>query len=305
MGRPSLGRFDGGSGSLRPVEGARDDDVVCDVSRDGTRLLLRSADPVVVRGHSRSRISVVAEGVAGCATERMHSVWGVFEPGGRLALVGSVNAAGRPVVMDAATCEAVGLGRVGVDARFGEVDPLEGGLWVPDRGEGAVVCVDCATGGTTRVKLGRVKLGGVKLGVGGVIVRVRFARDGGSLLVVGRRGELGEGGTLSRHRRDGSVMWVVDVSDVAGAGGGVGAGDIFLNGNGSHVLFSFISSRNSEWGEDLVFGMASGALEGRRVRHRGPPARLMADWFGDHVLTYAGEVVEFFTGRVVGRLAVG
>ena len=30
----------------------------------------------------------------------------------------------------------------------------------------------------------------------------------------------------------------------------------------------------------------------------------MADRFGDHVLTDAGEIVGFFTGRVVGRLPV-
>ena len=30
----------------------------------------------------------------------------------------------------------------------------------------------------------------------------------------------------------------------------------------------------------------------------------MADWFGDHALTYAGEIIDFLTGRVVRKLPV-
>ena len=285
LGRPSLTRFDARTGLLHPVEGARDDDVVCDVSRDGRRLLLRSAASHVVRGRSRSRITVLADGVPACATERMNSHWSVFDPAGRFALVGTLTMMGGSIVMDAATCAPVTTKRAGVDARFGGIDPIEGRLWVPHTHlKDTVLSVDCATGSVAKVRLA----------AGSRIVRVRFAHDGASLLAVGEKG------TLSRHGRDGSLIWSVDVSEL----GSVGAGDLFLNEDGSHVLLSLLSSKNSESGEDLVVGMARGTVERTILRHRGPPARLMADWFGNHVLTYAGEIVDFFTGRFVDRLPV-
>ncbi len=285
LGRPSLRRFDVRTGLLHPVEGARDDDVVCDVSRDGKHLLLRSAEWLIVRGFNRSRITVLAEGVPACTTERIWSHWSIFEPAGRFALVGTLNLTGGPVVLDTATGGAVASARAGIDARFGKVDPLDGRLWVPHtRFRGTVLCVDCATGGTAKLRLA----------IGSVIVRVRFARDGTSLLAAA------EQGTLSRHARDGSLIWSIDVSGI----GPIGAGDFFLNEAGSHVLLSLLASKNSEWGEDLVVDLASGTIAGTILRHRGPPARLMTDWFGDHVLTYTGELIDFFTGQVVGKLPV-
>ena len=285
LGRPSLTRFDARTGLLQPVEGARDDDVVCDVSRDGKHLLLRSAERLVVRGRDRSRITILTKGAPACTTERINSHWSVLAPMGRFALVGTLNANGRSIVMETATCEPVALARVGIDARFGEVDPLDGRLWAPHTHlKGTVLSVDCATGDT----------GKTRFATGSVIVRVRFAPDGASLLAVGEKG------TLSRHGRDESLIWSIDISGI----GPVGAGDLFLNQAGSHVLFSLMESRNSEWGEDLIVSMARGTIEETILRRRGPPSRLMADWFGDHALTYAGEIIDFFTGRVVGKLPV-
>ncbi len=285
LGRPSLTRFDARTGRLHPVEGAREDDVVCNVSRDGRRLLLRSAEGLFVWGRSRSRITVLTEGVPACATERINSHWSVFDPTGQFALVGRLNMTGGFIVMDTATCKPIALTRVGVDARFGEVDPLDGRLWVPHTPfKDRVLSVDCATSRTAKVRLA----------VGSVVVRVRFARDGESLLAVGEKG------TLSRHGSDGSLVWSVDVSGF----GPVASGHFFLNESGSHVLLSLLASKTSEWGEDLIVDMARGTVEGTILRHRGPPARLMADWVGDHVLIHAGELIDFFTGRIVGKLPV-
>lgn len=283
LGSPSLTRYDTRTGFLHPVEGARHDDVVCDVSQDGKRLILRSAERLTVRGHNRSRITVLADGMPPRMTDRVFSHWSVLDPDGRYALVGTLNATARPLVMDTATCDPVATARPGIDARFGELDPVEGRLWVPHtRFDSTVLSVDCATGSTNKVRLP----------AGNRIMRIRFARDGSSLLAVGEKG------TLSRHRRDGSVVWLIDVSGI----GRVGAGDLFLNETGSHLLLSLPESKNSEWGEDVIVGTDRGHVEQTIPKHRGPPARLAADWFGDHLLTHAGEIVDFFSGRVVEKL---
>ena len=56
------------------------------------------------------------------------------------------------------------------------------------------------------------------------------------------------------------------------------------------------------WGEDIIVSADKGRVEKTLVRHQGPPARLAADWFGDHLLTYTGEIVDFFDGKVVGNV---
>ena len=284
MNFPSPTRYDPWTGRSLPVAGARHDDVVSDVSRDGGRLVLHSADPLAVRGTRRSRITFLAEGVPPRTTDRFLSNWSVLDPGGRRALVGTINGKGRPVVLDTAAGEVVATMAGDVGAAFGEADPVGGRLWAPDFGaENALLSVDCATG----------RFEAVTAAVGGPVTRVRFTRDAGSLLIVGERG------TLSRHDRDGSVIWSRDMSGI----GRVGAGDLFLNAAGSHVLLSLWETRNSEWGEDLVIELGRGQVERSITRHRGPPSRLAADWFGDGVLTYAGEIVDFFSGEVVGGIS--
>lgn len=167
LGRPSLTRFNARTGLLHPVEGARDDDVVCDISRDGKRLLLRSAEWLIVRNRNRSRITVLTEGVPACMTERIWSHWSIFEPAGRFALVGTLNLTGGSIVLNTATAAAVASARAGIDARFGEVDPIDGRLWVPHTHlKGTLLSVDCSTGSTAKARLA----GGSR------IVRLRFAR---------------------------------------------------------------------------------------------------------------------------------
>lgn len=284
MNGPPLARYDFRTGLLRPVESARQDDIVCDVSRDGARLALRSADWLAIRGTNRSRVGFLTGERTPCVTDKILSHWSVFAPDGRRALVGMLNGKARPVVIDAATCDILATMKRDVDARSGEIDPGDGRLWAPDaRAENALLSVDCATGGFDRLMMP----------VGGRITRIRFARDGRSVIVVGEKG------TLSRHLADGSVIWTVDISGI----GKVGAGNLFLNETGSHLLLSLPASVNSEWGEDIVVGMERGAIETRIVRHRAPPARLAADWFGDRLLTYAGEIVDFFSGEIVERLS--
>lgn len=281
----SLTRYDPLTGRSRPVEGAQPDDVVCDVSRGDGRVALRSAEWVTVRGASRSRITFLTEGAPPRTTDRILSHWSVFDPSGRYALTGILNGKGRPVVMDASTCGIVATMARQVDARFGAVDPVDGRLWVPDaRAKNALLSVDCATGDMVRVE--------VPVGAG--VQRVQFTQDGSSLLVVS------QAGALSRHARDGSVIWTVDVSGI----GRIGAGDVFPNQAGSHLLLSLPESRNSEWGEDIVVGHGDGRIEASIPRRRGPPARLAAAWFGDRVLTHAGEVVDFFSGTVTGKLTL-
>lgn len=97
------------------------------------------------------------------------------------------------------------------------------------------------------------------------------------------------------------MIWSTDVSTI----GRIGAGSMFLNQANSHLLISLPDSTNSEWGEDVVIGLDDGHVVASIPRYQGSPARLAADWFGDHVLTYAGEIVDFFSGKVVGDLGLG
>ncbi|MFK3647571.1 YncE family protein [Lysobacter enzymogenes] len=282
LGAPPLRRYDPGDGRLYAVPGASDDDVVCDVSRDG-RLALRSAEWLAVRGANRSRLGFVSAGQAPSVSERLLSHWSVFDPSGQRALVGTLNGKARPVTMDTATCEVLATMAREVDARNGEIDPDDGRLWVPDpRKADAVLRVDCADASAERVALA----------VGGAVVRVRFARDGASLLVVGERG------TLSRHARDGTTLWSLDFSAI----GDTGAGHLFLNQAGTHALLSLPASKRSGWGEDLVVELERGRIEANLLRQPGPPARLAADWFGDRVLSHAGEILDFFSGNIVAEL---
>ena len=282
----SLTRYDPVTGQLHPLQGARPDDMVCDVSRDGTCLSLRSVDWLIVRGTNRSRVGFLSEDAPPCTTDRVLSHWSVFDPSGRRALTGILNGKERPVVMDTMNCEIVATMARKIDARYGAVDPVHGRLWVPDaRSKNSLLSVDCATGELDQIAMPAVAWA----------QRVRFTQDGASLLV------LSQLGVLSRHERDGSMIWSMDMSKI----GKIGAGSMFLNEVASHLLISLPDSKNSRWGEDVVLNLDNGRVEVSIRRHQGPPARLASDWFGDRVLTYAGEIVDFFSGEVVGELALG
>lgn len=284
MHAPPLSRYDPRTGLLHPVAGADPGDLVCDVSRDGERLALRSDEWLAVRGTNRSRISFLTEGRAPCTTDRILSHWSIFDASGQYALVGTLNGKGRPVVVDTATCEILATMPRVVDARCGDVAPGDAMLWVPDsRAEDALLFVDCATG----------SFGRIGVPVGGRIMRVRFTRDRSSIIVVSEKG------MVSRCGLDGSIIWTVDISGV----GKVGAANFFFNESGSHLLLSLTASVNSAWGEDIVIETERGRIEANIIRHQAPPARLAGDWFGDHLLTYAGEVIDFFSGEIVDRLS--
>jgi hypothetical protein len=285
MNGPPLSRYDPRTGVLHPVPGADPGDLVCDVSRDGDRLALRSTEWLAVRGTNRSRVSFLTEGHAPCTTDRVLSHWSIFAPDGQYALVGTLNGKARPVVMDAATCEILATMPRNIDARYGDVAPGDGMLWVPDsRAEGALLVVDCATGG----------FGRIRVPVGARITRVRFTRDGSSIIVVSEKG------ILSRCGLDGAAIWTVDISGI----GKVGAANLFLNESGSHILLSLPASVNSAWGEDIVVETKRGLVEANIIRSQAPPARLAGDWFGDCLLTHAGEIVDFFSGAIVDRLSL-
>lgn len=142
------------TGQLQPVQGARPDDMVCDISRDGTCLSLRSVDRLIVRGANRSRVSFLSEGAPASSTDQVLSHWSVLDPSGYRALTGTLNGKERPVVMDTATCEIVATMARKIDARDGAVDPVHGWLWVPDaRYRHSLLSVDCTTGDLDRIAM--------------------------------------------------------------------------------------------------------------------------------------------------------
>ncbi|WP_445659024.1 YncE family protein [Achromobacter sp. NCFB-sbj8-Ac1-l] len=286
LAQPGLVRYDPASGQLSAVPGAQAGDVVNDVSRDGNRLALASADWVTVRNASRTRLTFVTQGAVAHQTDKFLSFWSRFDPSGRFALVSAFNGKRRPVVIDLDAGESSDPIARDLDARFGDVDPLDGRLWAPDeRAKDSVLAVDCRSGDIQKVRLP----------LGEKVARVRFARDGAALFATAANNR------LLCCDRDGAVRWSRDIGEY----GDVRAGNIFFNEDGTCLCLPLSETPRSNWGEDLVIDARTGAVDNAILRHRGPPARLASDWFGDRLLTHGGEIVDFHTGAVVERLAFG
>ncbi|MFJ1299299.1 YncE family protein [Pseudomonadota bacterium AL_CKDN230030165-1A_HGKHYDSX7] len=282
-GLAGLSQYDPATGALTLVAGAQPDDVIDHVSRDERRMALRSSDWITVRNARRSRISVVADGALLQQTDKYLSFWTRLDPGGRFALASVFNGKGKPVVIDLETGEHSAPLSRDADARFGDIDPIGGRLWAPDdRAKDAVLRIDCATGEVQK----QVFKAGDK------IKRLRFSRDGAFVYV----------GCANQHLlcfdRDGVQVWSANLGEI----GAFHATEIYFNESGSHLCVSLGATPRSSWGEDLVLSAATGVVDCAIERHRGPPARLASDWFGDQVLTHTGEILDFYTGALRGRL---
>lgn len=280
-----LVRYDFETGQLIPLPAGRSDDMVEDVSRDGSRVLLLSSDWMTVRGAHRNRISILQNDVPIRETDRFMSWWCRFDPSGKYALVDTYNIKKRPVVVELDTGEFSDPIARDVDARYGDIDPLDGQLWAPDeRSKDTILSVDCRTG----------DIGKIKVRLGAQVATLRFAADGSCLFVAGRNG------VLICSDRHGSTLWSQDFSDY----GEIRGQRILLNESGSHLCLPILETKRCGWGEDLIIATKNGRIERSIVRHKGPPARLAADWVGDCALTYTGEIVDFFSGEIIDKLAL-
>lgn len=280
---PCLTQYHPDTGALTQPLGAQPDDRVWDVARDGRRMALQGADWQVVRGASRSRLSFLEDGAALHETQQFLSFWCRFDPSGRYALTSTFNGKKRPVVIDLdnGTCSEP-IAR-DVDARYGCIDPLQGRLWVPDeRTRNSLLAVDCASG----------EIDKLTLALEAKSKSLRFSRDGQSLFVTT------DSNRLLCCDRTGATLWSRDLGEY----GQLGSGTILFNESGSHLCVPISSTPHSRWGEDIIIAADSGRIENTFVRQKGPPARLAADWFGDHLLTHLAEVVDFFTGDMVEQL---
>ncbi|WP_208102018.1 hypothetical protein [Burkholderia sp. D-99] len=283
--KPAIVQYDRDSGAITSVAGAQTDDTVCDVSRDGRRLALASASWIIARNTNRSRLSFVADGAVLHQTDKFLSFWTRLDPSGRYALVSAFksNDRGRPVVIDLDTGEYSDPIARDLDARFGDVDPVEGLLWAPDeRTKNSVLTVNCRSG----------EINKINLPVGGKVKRLRFARDGSVVFVAGDNNQ------LLCCDRDGSAVWSRDIGEF----GEIRSANMLFNESGSHFCLPLSETARCNWGEDLVIDSHTGAVEHAIQRHRAPPARLAADWFGDRLLTHGGEIVDFYTGKVMDML---
>jgi hypothetical protein len=187
-------------------------------------------------------------------------------------------------MIDVETGEVSGPLSRNFDARAGDIDPLDGKLWAPDgRSENFLLSVDCHTGAIKKIRITATT---------GRVVRLRFSRDGDSLFATGSNG------TVVCCDRDGSAIWSTSLAEY----GQSAQTQLLLNELGSHLCVPLASSKQSQWGEDIIISADKGRVEKTIVRHRGPPARLATDWFGDHLLTYTGEIIDFFDGKVVGNV---
>jgi len=283
----SLVRYDVATGELAPVKGAATDDVVAHATSDGLGLALKSAQWVMARGKNRVRLTFLRDGVRTYQTDKFMLFWVRFDPTGTCALISgnaSRRPSGRPFVIDVKTGEVSGPISRHFDARGGDIDPRDGKLWAPDgRSEDALLSVDCHTGEIKKIRINATT---------GRVMRVRFSHDGNSLFATGSNG------TVTRCDRDGAAIWSTSLAEY-----GLNAlTDLLLNESGSHLCVPLASSKRSRWGEDIIMSADKGQVEKTIVRHQGPPARLAADWFGDHLLTYSGEIIDFFDGKVVGNV---
>lgn len=276
---PCLLQYHPDTGALSQPAFAQPDDSVWDIAHDGQRIALSGVKWAVVRGASRSRLSFVQDGTPLHATHDYLSYWARFDPSARYALVSAFNGKKRPVIIDLDTGEHSAPIARDVDARFGSIDPLEGTLWAPDeRARNSVLTVDCATGEVNKVAVS----------MEAKIRSLRFSRDGQYVFLTG------ENNRLLCCDRDGVTVWAKDVS----AYGHVGAGKILFNESASHLCLPTSPTDHSTLSGDLIIATASGHTENAIM----PKARLAADWFGDHLLTHRGEVVDFFTGAIVSKL---
>ncbi|MCE5984866.1 YncE family protein [Pseudomonas sp. LF19] len=282
--RPAcLTQYDPDTGALTHPVGTQADDRVCDISHDGRRMALQGTDWRVVRGASRSRLSFLEDRTALHETDRFLAYWSHLDPNGRYALVGVGNDKKRPVVIDLDSGECSEPIARNVDARFGCIDPVQGKLWAPDeRASNSVLTVDCASG----------EINKITLALDAKVRSLRFSRDGQYLFVTG------ENNRLLCCDRNGATLWSRDIGEY----GQVGAGTILFNESATHLCLPISATQRSNWGEDIILAADSGQIETTVVRHKGPPGRLAADWFGDQLLTHRLEVVDFFSGAVVDVL---
>ena len=275
-------QYDTATGELRAVKGALADDLVSHVTNDGHGIALSSAKWLMVRGHNRNRLTFLRDDVQTYQTDKFMFFWTRFDPTGQYALI-SGTPAHRPLVIEVNTGEVSEPIAHYLDARVGDIDPLDGKLWAPDgRYDHSVLSADCRTGEIRRVKIPAI----------GRVTRVRFAHDGASMFVIGSNN------VVMRCDRDGSAIWSMSVAEY----GERPLGGILLNESGSHLCVTLAASKQSKWGEDIIISTDRGHLEKTIVRHQGPPARLATDWFGDRLLTHTGEIIDFFSGEVVGNV---
>ncbi|MGR3897055.1 YncE family protein [Pseudomonas sp. 1176_21] len=276
---PCLVQYHPDTGTLSRPTFAQPDDSVWDIARDQRRIALSGVKWLVVRGASRSRLNLVHDGAPLHATQNLLSYWARFDPSARYALVSVANGKKRPVIIDLDSGEHSDPVERDVDARFGSIDPLQGRLWAPDeRARNGVLTVDCASG----------EVGRVSVPLEAKVRSLRFSRDGQYLFVTG------ENNRLLCCDREGATVWTRDVS----AYGHVGSGRILFNESGSHLCLPTSPTDSSTLAGNLIIATATGHTETTIM----PKARLAADWFGDHVLSHRGEVVDFFTGAIVAKL---
>jgi len=282
-----LVQYDVATGELVPVRGAEADDVVAHATGDGHRLALNSAQWVMARGKNRVRLTFLRDGVRTYQTDKFMLFWTRFDPTGTCALISgnaSRRPSGRPFVIDVETGEVSGPISRHFDARRGDIDPLDGKLWAPDGGsENVLLSVDCHTGAIKKIRITTTT---------GRVMRVRFSHDGNSLFATGSNS------SVTCCDRNGAAIWSTSLVEY----GQNALTDLLLNESGSHLCVPLVSTKRSGWGEDIIVSADKGQVEKTIVRHQGPPARLAADWFGDHLLTYSGEITDFFDGKVVGNV---
>ncbi|NER61078.1 WD40 repeat domain-containing protein [Pseudomonas sp. MAFF212428] len=280
---PCLVQYHPDTGVLSRPPCAQPDDRVWDIAHDGRRMALSGVDWLVVRGASRSRLSILQDDNPLHATDKYLSFWSRFDRSGRYVLVSVFNGKKRPVIIDLHTGEHSEPIARDLDARYGDIDPLDGTLWVPDeRARNRVLTVDCASGQISKVTVP----------IDANVQSLRFSRDGQHVFVTGKNNR------LVCCDRDGTIVWSKDMSEQ----GHVGAGTILFNESGSHLCRPLSQTPRCNWGEDMIIAADTGRTENMILRHQGPPGRLAADWFGDHLLTHSAEIVDFFTGAVVDRL---
>jgi hypothetical protein len=275
-------QYDVATGEMKPVIGALPDDVVTHITDDATRLALHSAKWLRAYGKNRVRLTFLKGGAPTLQTDKFMFFWTRFDPSGNYALV-SGDGRKRPFLIEVNTGVVGAQLRQNFDARSGDIDPLDGRLWVPDGRANNLLSVDCRTGEIKKVEVP----------LAGMVTRVRFAHDGTSLFVAGSHYD------ILCCDRDGSMIWSTSLADYAKKNA---PSTILSNESGTHICASLWESKRSEWGEDIIISAKDGRVEKTILSHKGPPARLAKDWFGDRLLTYAGEIIDFYSGEMIGRV---
>jgi hypothetical protein len=278
---PGLVQYDVLTRELKPVKGSEADDVVTHVTDDGIGLALESANWLIARGKNRKRLTFLKDGARTLQTDKFMFFWTRFDPSGSYALV-SGDGRKRPFVIDVNTGDVSVQIKQNCEARRGAIDPLDGRLWVPDGRINNLLSVDCRTGEIRKVSVP----------LSGMVTHARFAHDGASLFVIGSNSDVL---CCDRH---GSMIWSTSLAEYSEKPPAL----ILSNESGTHICAALWQSKRSEWGEDVIIAANDGHVEKTIVRHKGPPARLATDWFGDHLLTYAGEIIDIFSGKMIGSV---